>query len=114
MRSSRRGERHAETPHRICGCDVHGARSRGEGSRTAEESGDQVTGDEVSKPWIAEGLRSGSAKANHRERSEHGSEVLRRSCRNPRAAERDACDSIPRVAGFQPCEPYPESEIPME
>ena len=77
-------------------------------------SGDHVTGDEVSKPWIAEGLRSGSANANHRERSEHGSEVLRRSCRDPRAAERDACDSIPRVAGFQPCEPYPESEIPME
>src|SRR5215207_11279055 len=90
MGSSRRGERHAEAPHRRCGCDVHEARSRGEGARTAEEAGDHLTGGAASKPWIAEGLRSGSANANHGEGSKHGPVALRRSCRSPCAAERDA------------------------
>ena len=40
------------------------------GARTAEVSGDHVTG-EAPKPWTAEGLRLGSANANHGAGSEH-------------------------------------------
>jgi len=70
-----------------------------------ESAGSQFTGDEMPEPWTAEGLRSGSAHADHAGRGRHGFVGPWRPRRDPRAAGRNALASIPhegvRVSGCQ-------------